>query len=152
MKQHLLTVSLLVSSVLLQGAQAAWTLQDTYEGSTFFNGFDFFTSADPTHGFVQYVDQATAQSSGLIYNQGSQVIIKADNTSTTPNGRPSVRISSQATYNSGLFIFDLEHMPFGCATWPAIWLVGPNWPNGGEIDVCSFIIPYPSMKKKKKLH
>ena len=23
----------------------------------------------------------------------------------------------------------------GCGTWPAFWLVGPNWPNGGEIDV-----------------
>lgn len=26
-------------------------------------------------------------------------------------------------------------MPFGCGTWPAYWLVGPNWPSGGEIDV-----------------
>jgi len=26
-------------------------------------------------------------------------------------------------------------MPTGCGTWPAWWLVGPNWPSGGEIDI-----------------
>ena len=26
-------------------------------------------------------------------------------------------------------------MPTGCGTWPAFWMVGPNWPNGGEIDI-----------------
>src|SRR5690348_578727 len=26
-------------------------------------------------------------------------------------------------------------MPEGCGTWPAFWMVGPNWPNGGEIDI-----------------
>ncbi|TKA76221.1 hypothetical protein B0A49_03301 [Cryomyces minteri] len=26
-------------------------------------------------------------------------------------------------------------MPFGCGTWPAYWLLGPNWPSNGEIDI-----------------
>jgi hypothetical protein len=26
-------------------------------------------------------------------------------------------------------------MPTGCSVWPAWWSVGPNWPEGGEIDV-----------------
>jgi len=26
-------------------------------------------------------------------------------------------------------------MPEGCGTWPAFWMCGPNWPNGGEIDI-----------------
>lgn len=26
-------------------------------------------------------------------------------------------------------------MPQGCGTWPAIWEVGANWPNEGEVDI-----------------
>lgn len=26
-------------------------------------------------------------------------------------------------------------MPEGCATWPAYWMCGENWPNNGEIDI-----------------
>jgi LysM repeat protein len=26
-------------------------------------------------------------------------------------------------------------MPVGCGTWPAFWMFGPDWPNGGEIDI-----------------
>ena len=22
-----------------------------------------------------------------------------------------------------------------CGTWPAMWMLGPSWPNGGEIDI-----------------
>lgn len=30
---------------------------------------------------------------------------------------------------------DAYHMPTGCGTWPAWWQNGPNWPEGGEIDI-----------------
>ncbi|KAL1688335.1 concanavalin A-like lectin/glucanase domain-containing protein, partial [Schizophyllum commune] len=49
--------------------------------------------------------------------------------------RDSVRISSKKSYTQGLFIADIWAMPHGCSVWPAWWTVGPNWPNGGEIDV-----------------
>jgi hypothetical protein len=26
-------------------------------------------------------------------------------------------------------------MPSGCGTWPAFWLLGPDWPNSGEVDI-----------------
>jgi len=61
---------------------------------------------------------------------------------TTPitvaaRGRGSVRIESTKTYNKGLFILDLKHMPGGiCGTWPAFWSLGSGtWPQGGEIDI-----------------
>lgn len=145
-KSGSLLLGLALTSSIVHRA-SAWTLQSTASGSSFFDSFTFFTGADPTNGFVDYVDEATATSSGLIYTLGEQVIIKADNTTTTSTGRASVRITSTASYNSGLFILDLEHMPTGCGTWPAYWLVGPSWPNTGEIDVRK--ANRPAMKKKK---
>jgi beta-glucanase (GH16 family) len=50
-------------------------------------------------------------------------------------GRRSVRLESNAKFNSGLFIICLDHMPVGKGTWPAFWTFGPNWPNSGEIDI-----------------
>jgi hypothetical protein len=51
-------------------------------------------------------------------------------------GRFSVRVTSKNTYNNGLFLFDVKHTPYGCGTWPALWLTDPsNWPKHGEIDV-----------------
>lgn len=51
-------------------------------------------------------------------------------------GRDSIRISSKKSYNHGLFVLDLAHMPAGaCGTWPAFWLLGPDWPNNGEVDI-----------------
>lgn len=51
-------------------------------------------------------------------------------------GRFSVRVESKTQYDNGLFIFDVKHTPYGCGTWPALWLVDSNnWPTNGEIDV-----------------
>ena len=51
-------------------------------------------------------------------------------------GRHSARVQSLKQWNDGLFIFDIKHSPYGCATWPAIWLSDAyNWPTNGEIDV-----------------
>lgn len=50
-------------------------------------------------------------------------------------GRPSVRIETKTRYNSGLFIYDIDHMPTGPGSWPAFWAYGDNWPDNGEIDI-----------------
>ncbi|KAH0253932.1 endo-1,3(4)-beta-glucanase, partial [Aureobasidium melanogenum] len=116
---------------------AGYVLQDDYNSAAFFDMFDFFTYSDPTHGFVQYIDQGTAWNTGLISNSNDKVYIGVDHTNVQPNGRPSIRLTSKNAYNSGtLVILDLEHMPGNaCGAWPAFWMVGPNWPNGGEIDI-----------------
>jgi len=79
-------------------------------------------SGDPTHGYVTYVDQATAQSAGLISASGGSVYIGVDYTNVASgSGRRSVRISSKNSYTHGLIILDLSHMPGGiCGTWPAL--------------------------------
>lgn len=113
---------------------AQYTLQTDFFQGNFFDQFTFWDTADPTQGFVQYVDQATAQSAGLIKQNGNQVILAVDSTSTTSTGRQSVRLTSKQIYQSGLIIIDLAHMPGSiCGTWPAFWTVGPDWPNQGEI-------------------
>ena len=116
---------------------AGYVLEDDYTPSNFFNMFSFWTSGDPTHGFVDYVSEATAQSSGLISTTSNGIYMGVDHTNMAPNGRASVRLTSNKAYNAGsLVILDLQHMPGGiCGTWPAFWTVGPNWPNGGEIDI-----------------
>ncbi|KAI4740816.1 endo-1,3(4)-beta-glucanase [Aureobasidium sp. EXF-12298] len=116
---------------------AGYALQDDYNSAAFFDMFDFFTEADPTHGFVQYIDQGSAWNSGLIGNSNGKVYIGVDHTNVQPNGRPSIRLTSKKAYNSGsLVILDLDHMPGNaCGAWPAYWMVGPSWPNGGEIDI-----------------
>ncbi|KAI9834800.1 MAG: hypothetical protein M1819_002886 [Sarea resinae] len=116
---------------------AQYSIADDYsDPSTFFSQFTFFTDSDPTHGFVTYVDQSTAQSDGLISTTSDTVTMGVDHTNVQTSGRPSVRITSNTVYNHALVVLDAAHMPGGiCGTWPAFWMVGPNWPNDGEIDI-----------------
>lgn len=116
-----------------------YTLQDTYSGTNFFDNFDYFTGYDPTSGFVHYVDSTVATSTqyNLTYASSDTAVLKVDTTETNADtGRYSVRITSKKQYDSGLFIFDVVNSPYGCSTWPALWLSDPNnWPENGEIDV-----------------
>ncbi|EPQ56248.1 hypothetical protein GLOTRDRAFT_105208 [Gloeophyllum trabeum ATCC 11539] len=119
-------------------ADQTYKLVDLYQGQSFFDGWDFFTGGDPTHGLVDFVSQSEAQSAGLAYVQSDNTTVLAvDDKSTVAVGgnRKSVRITSKKTYSNGLFIADFYSMPHGCGVWPAWWSTGPNWPNGGEIDV-----------------
>ncbi|PWY88592.1 hypothetical protein BO94DRAFT_464451 [Aspergillus sclerotioniger CBS 115572] len=115
----------------------SYRLADTYSGSSFFDEFEYYTATDPTDGFVDYVDSSTASEMNLTYASSSRAVLRVDtSTSNQTSGRKSVRITSKKTYNDGLFIFDITHTPYGCATWPALWLTDPdNWPEHGEIDV-----------------
>jgi hypothetical protein len=124
-----------------------YSLKDTYAADDFFTQFDYFTGYDPTSGFVHYVDSSTAAIDNLTLSSTSTpsmslstngtAILRvdtADKNATT--GRRSVRITSKNTYETGLFIFDIVHSPYGCATWPALWMTDvANWPLNGEIDI-----------------
>jgi hypothetical protein len=115
---------------------AQYVLEDDYTSNgNFFDQFDFFNGSDPTHGYVDYVEREYAESAGLIRNDYGKIYMGVDHTGVTSKaGRPAVRIESTKTYDSGLIIVDIGHMPGGiCGTWPAFWMVGPNWPNSGEI-------------------
>ncbi|KZT30404.1 glycoside hydrolase family 16 protein [Neolentinus lepideus HHB14362 ss-1] len=140
------------------GSSFLWVIQDTYEGQSFFDRFGFYSDSDPTHGTVTYVNASTAFSSGLAYvTNDNKVIMKGDNSTWLPEGTDrsrsvpavhivgsnvfilincSVRVSSYAQYNTGLFILDVDRAPWGCGVWPAFWTVGSGqWPYTGEIDI-----------------
>ncbi|KAE9978513.1 hypothetical protein EG328_001423 [Venturia inaequalis] len=132
----MLTSTLLLSLSLTQTSIAGYALKDAYTPSNFFNSFNFFTGDDPTQGTVKFVDQNTAQSAGLISANGSSVKFGVEHSNPAPNGRMSVRLESKQSYDQGLIIADIAHMPGSiCGTWPAFWTVGPDWPMNGEIDI-----------------
>lgn len=116
------TFLLMAFGLTAQLSTATYTLLDDYTSSAFFDRFTFFTETDPTHGFVSYVDQSTAQTDGLIStNADGSIYMGVDYTNVASSGRESVRITSDSEYTHGLFILDLAHMPGGiCGTWPAL--------------------------------
>lgn len=117
-------------------AAAIYTLQDNYDKTNFFDEFEFFSDADPTDGFVQYQDAASASSSGLAGYNDDAIYLGADHTTKNPaNGRASTRVYSKKTYTQMLLVADVVHMPVGCGTWPALWSYGGDWPTQGEIDI-----------------
>lgn len=116
----------------------SYTISETYDSTNFFTNFDFFTAADPTHGFVMYQTQSAAESLGLtkVIN-GNQVYIGVDNSTTLgegSTGMPSVRLQSKTTHNKMLLVADVAHMPFACGAWPSLWTWADPWPTKGEID------------------
>ncbi|KAF4585708.1 Concanavalin A-like lectin/glucanase [Ophiocordyceps camponoti-floridani] len=135
------TVIGLAGAVIASNGQVhtgqAYSLNVTYDQSNFFQSFDFFTGQDPTHGFVEYVDQTTARQAGLLGNTSSNIIMGVDHQTINPlNGRRSVRVTSKQSFTRGLFVADIAHMPgSACGVWPAFWMFGPDWPKSGEIDI-----------------
>lgn len=116
-------ISTLINGLSLFAATglAGYVLEDDYFSGNFFDQFSFWDSADPTNGFVAYQNQQSAQSMGLINSTTGNIKMMVDSTNQTPNGRPSVRITSNKSYSSGLVVVDIEHMPGGvCGTWPAL--------------------------------
>ncbi|KAN0124237.1 glycoside hydrolase [Russula decolorans] len=135
-----ISASTVALGILLAGSAnaATYKVTDKFQGASFFSGFSFFSQADPTHGRVNYVTQEQARSRGLATVNGNSFILRADDTtklSPGGNGRDSFRITSNNRYGTHVSVFDVQHMPQGCGTWPAIWEVGDTWPNGGEVDI-----------------
>lgn len=129
---NILAASLLVAAV----EASSYSLVNAYNKTNFFSNFDFYDSADPTNGFVEYVSASEASGSGLAGYVNDMVYLGSDHTTDNPtSGRSSTRLTSQLSWTKGLFLADIVHMPVGCGVWPALWTLGPNWPAGGEIDI-----------------
>ncbi|KAI0664261.1 glycoside hydrolase family 16 protein [Cubamyces menziesii] len=116
----------------------SYKLAERYEGKNFFDGWDFFTGSDPTHGNVNFVDGDDASKLAYVQDDGTVVLAVDDFSDVAAGGnRNSIRITTKKSWERGLFIADIYAMPHGCGVWPAYWSLGngKDWPNAGEIDI-----------------
>lgn len=113
-----------------------WKQGRVHQGASFFDGWDFWANADPTHGTVRFQDYQSALNNGLIeFGDGKPAIMRSG-THDNVDMRNGIRIHDKEVFNvNTLLLMDASHMPVGCGVWPAWWANGPNWPYGGEIDI-----------------
>ncbi|KZV69997.1 glycoside hydrolase family 16 protein [Peniophora sp. CONT] len=116
---------------------ATYNIAHSTEGNAFLIDFNVISEHDPTNGLVDYVSLADAQNLGLVSVVNGNFRTKADHTTvlTGGAGRKSVRMESVATYDRHVTIWNVNHMPTGCGTWPSLWEYGANWPYTGEVDI-----------------
>jgi hypothetical protein len=141
------TLSLLALTSAHDNA-GVYTLTDDLSYNNFFSAFDFYTGPDPTQGFVQYQNRTAAVKQQLVWHNSKtkSIFMGADYITKDPKGRASVRLETKKTWNQGLLIADIAHMPAStCGSWPAFWLLGKqDWPLGGEIDILEGVNDYTS--------
>jgi hypothetical protein len=94
------TLSLLVST-LATSPPAKYTLTKDYSGPGFFDQFNLFTGPDLTHGFVEFLDDESANAMALAHFVNTAAVNAAymgvDSQNITLEGRSSIRISSNDT-------------------------------------------------------
>jgi len=118
-----------------------WKIMSNQTGAAFWDGF---TAADPTHGYVDFVNASEAKALGLAgVNAQGQVFMKVDTSAVDTGPRKSTRLASKAAVDVNdyaqpdvqIVLIDASHVPTGCGVWPAFWMVGADWPHQGEIDI-----------------
>ena len=118
-------------------------LVSRYGARDILQNFHFYSGNDPTNGSVRY-----GNFPDLISTGGDKLRIDVS-TDLVPTydfrgnyiglGRRSIRLESNAKYNSGLFVISLSHAPEGAGVWPAFWILGSGqWPCHGEIDIIEY--------------
>ncbi|KAH9819359.1 leucine carboxyl methyltransferase, partial [Teratosphaeria destructans] len=140
MTRTMLRKALVASTLFNTLAHAAPTSRSTsstyklvadYSGPSFFDGWDFFTGADPTTGYVTYQSQTSALAKSLAgfisrpttspngtTTTATSAYIGVDATTnltgSAASGRASVRISTTATFSGGgLFVATSTTCPSG---------------------------------------
>jgi hypothetical protein len=109
-------------------------------------GWSYFTGPDITHGEVTYRQgnpDLTDPSGNFYGSTKDQLVIKLSYVQAQSVVHiDSIRIRSAELFNYGLFVIDLEQIPYGQYIWPAFWLNGlikggsnDAWAISGEIDI-----------------
>jgi hypothetical protein len=96
--------------------------------------FSYFQLPDPTLGYVNYGTHANL----LKIVDGTK--LRIDMGANKPGPRNAIRLERNALFDSGLVVFDVEHIPADISSWPAFWSLGITnlddfWALYGEIDI-----------------
>jgi hypothetical protein len=134
-------LAVMANTNLYNLCKAHYTLTDDLSGKRFFNNFDLFSDRDPNNRFVAYSPLNTVIENKYIdyltVPNTTNIFLGFDYTNITPAGRPSIRAESQKSWNHGLLLADIHHMPAStCGSWPASCMLGKGtWPMKREIDI-----------------
>ncbi|KAH8883551.1 hypothetical protein GQ53DRAFT_786731 [Thozetella sp. PMI_491] len=129
-----------------QPLAAAWSnstfnLVRHYAPENFTDQFFFRSgSNDPSLGFVNYLGYRDAHETGLVGVVNNKFYVGVDFTTTlsvnASKGRNSVRLESKESFNHGLLIADIAHMPGDqCGVWSSLWTFNFEEEPYGEIDI-----------------
>ena len=137
--------------------QSKYVVQNSWTGRDFIEGSNAFVPklGDSTNGDTGYVTSSTDVAKLVSYTIDGHFQFHVENEKTTDSSTPrkSLFLSSKQLFDEGLFIFDIEHIPMGLTTWPAVWLTSKSaqkWPCGGEIDIIEQV--YGSVNNQSTLH
>ncbi len=109
-------------------ASGPYKLVERQEGTTFLDFYRFYEGADSlgSAGFNTYVSKEDAVKLGIIGvsndPQTNEELFFMKSSATLEGPRSSIRIEGKKSFDRGLFILDLRHMPNGDGVWPAFWL------------------------------
>lgn len=117
----------------------AYNLVSHLKGQKLVDAFSFQEQNGGDNGGVaNYLNRDAAYSAGLVNIMHHGAVRLSVNTQGNDATRGSVKLTSNAQYNSGLFIFDIAHIPDVCGSWPALWMLGGGtWPEQGEVSLSS---------------
>jgi len=101
------------------------------KGQELLNFFTMETASGDNEGFANWVNDGSLQ-----YVNGQGNVVFATDSTPVVDSRKTTRAVSKQTFNKGLFISQITHMPETFGSWPSFWIVGAqDWPASGEIDV-----------------
>ena len=105
------------------------------------HAFEYHVGVDKTHGVVDY----GAYPGLLKATEDGKLTIKMGDINPSNNNIQSIRMHSTETFQSGLFVLDLDKMPAAAGVWPAWWMTAhldkhpETWACGGEIDIIEIV-------------
>lgn len=103
------------ASVVAITRAATWSLKDTYSGDDYMSKFDYFTDTDPTNGLVVFENEETAKNLNLTYvDDSGNFVLRTDTVEQRTEGRPSVRLQSQASYENAVIMYVNHSANLGC--------------------------------------